>query len=133
MSELKLAMTATHILEKLSDEARREVLAYFSEGLPKAVQTPSTPPPESVRRRIPGRSDPDHVLELVTDFLKEHPEGVRLEKLRAETGQDKPDLVKAIKMGLETKRLTKTGEKRATTYFLPRPATGVGAVIRRQK
>ena len=129
-----VAVLQQSAIDKVASMPMGELMAFLGltpSTAPPAYVSESPPPPAPVARRRPGRSDPEQVLDLITAQLREHPEGIRLEKLRAETGQDKPDLVKAIKMGLEKKRLIKTGEKRATTYFLPRPGTGVGAVIRR--
>lgn len=127
MSDLKTALQATQLLSQLSPEARAEVFAYFNEV--SAIPRPAPPPPRPVAAPAPApapvpvrrvrTTGADEVLDAIEKALKRQPEGLKLDGLRGATGYENFDLVRAIRTGLEANRIIKTGEKRATTYFLP--------------
>jgi hypothetical protein len=49
--------------------------------------------------------------------VKKNPKGLRAEQIRAELGIDKREWMRPLEAALGSKKLTKKGEKRATTYF----------------
>jgi hypothetical protein len=49
--------------------------------------------------------------------VAKHGKGIRGEQLRKELGIAKNQWMKPLEMALASKKLRKTGEKRATTYF----------------
>ncbi|WP_394845142.1 hypothetical protein LZC95_49970 [Pendulispora brunnea] len=55
----------------------------------------------------------DNIIAL----LKNHPEGLRAEQIRAELNLDAKELPRPIKDLLAAKKLKTKGQKRATTYF----------------
>jgi hypothetical protein len=95
---------------------------------PKAVKaTPSG--------RLPRRSEADLKRDVSTlmAVLRQHPEGLGAESIRAATGADKRALPKTLEEAMKAGSITKTGEKRATKYFVagipaqPKKAAGPGS------
>jgi len=76
------------------------------------------PPPAGTHRRA-RRSGAEiaETVDSVVRVLRGRPEGLRAEQIRAELGLPAKALPRAIAEGLATRRLRKTGRKRATTYF----------------
>jgi hypothetical protein len=120
------------LLAKFGDMPFKEVMAFLNDT--PAPVAPAPAPAKATRRPRTKPEDVDKVLDSIVELLKEHPSGLRLEGLRENTKLENAVLSKAIHRGLEQKRLTKTGERRTTTYMLvvERPTSGVGAVIRRK-
>ncbi len=56
-------------------------------------------------------------LELVVLLLRGQPGGMGAEHLRKKLGVSKPEITRALKQGLESKKIVSKGERRATTYF----------------
>ncbi len=73
-------------------------------------------------RRIPGRlprrsaADIGKTLDQIVGLVKKKP-GLRAEQIRVELALDVRELPRVLKEGLDKKRLSKKGEKRATEYF----------------
>ncbi len=57
------------------------------------------------------------MVEDISALLARHPEGLRAEQIRAELGVQAKELPRPLADGLTEGRLSKTGQKRATTYF----------------
>ncbi len=53
----------------------------------------------------------------IVSLLKANPTGLRAEEIRAKLGLQAKELPRPLKEGLEAGSLSKTGQKRATTYF----------------
>lgn len=72
------------------------------------------------RGRLPRRSagDIERVVERIVGLLKKHPGGLRAEQIRDELGLDAKELPRPLKEALDTGSLQKSGQKRATTYFV---------------
>ena len=66
-------------------------------------------------RRSP--EDIDKVVALVVGALKKAKGGLRSEQLQKELGISKKEIVRPIEQALVAKKITKKGQKRATTYF----------------
>jgi hypothetical protein len=64
-----------------------------------------------------GGSTQAKTLELVVLLLRGQPGGMRAEHLRKKLGVSKPEIARALKQGLESKKIVSKGERRATTYF----------------
>jgi hypothetical protein len=66
------------------------------------------------------------VLERIESLLSKSPRGLRAEEIRQQLGMQSKELPRPLKEGVEAGRLTKSGQKRATTYFVKgaRPAAG---------
>jgi hypothetical protein len=72
------------------------------------------------RGRLPRRSAGDiaHVVEKIVSLLKQHTGGLRAEQIREKLSLQAKELPRPLKEALDTGRLSKSGQKRATTYFL---------------
>jgi len=70
--------------------------------------------------RLPRRSAEDigRVLERIAGLLRAAPKGLRAEEIRQRLNLLSKELPRPLKEGLATGRLGKSGNKRATTYFL---------------
>jgi hypothetical protein len=93
-------------------------------GRPRTSATPRGAAPGRVARGTGGRrrvrrsaSDIAAVAERIVTFVAKHNKGVRGEQIRKELGIAKNAWMKPLGMALASKKLRKTGKKRATTYF----------------
>jgi hypothetical protein len=67
-----------------------------------------------------GRRSPTEIASMVdsiVSLLQKHPDGLRAEQIREALGCEAKELPRPLADGVEAGRLTKTGQKRATTYF----------------
>jgi hypothetical protein len=67
-----------------------------------------------------SRRSPDDIAavsERIVALVKTKREGLRAEQIRAELGIAKNEWMRPLDLALASKKLTKKGEKRATTYF----------------
>ncbi len=62
-------------------------------------------------------SDIAHVEGVIVAKLREHRAGLRSEQLQKVLKLSKAEIVRPIASALAAKKIVKTGEKRATTYF----------------
>ena len=71
------------------------------------------------RGRLGRRSASDigAVVERIVALLGQNPKGLRAEEIRAKLGLDAKELPRPIADALAAKKISKQGEKRATTYF----------------
>jgi hypothetical protein len=58
------------------------------------------------------------VIEQIVSLLKSNPGGLRAEQIREELGLQAKELPRPLKEALDSGRLGKSGQKRATTYFV---------------
>jgi hypothetical protein len=70
--------------------------------------------------RLPRRSAADigQVLDRIAGLLRGSPKGLRAEQIRQRLNLLSKELPRPLKEGLASGRLGKSGNKRATTYFL---------------
>ena len=57
------------------------------------------------------------MVENIVSLLGKHPGGLRAEQIRDALGCQAKELPRPLADGLSEGRITKTGQKRATTYF----------------
>ena len=71
-----------------------------------------------LRGRLGRRTAADiaSTLDKIVSVLAQHPEGLRAEQIRAALQLDRREMPKPVAEGLKRGVLTKTGNKRATTY-----------------
>lgn len=87
-------------------------------------RTPSGRPapmaPTKKGGRLPRRSLKDIATTLgsIRSLLSQHPQGLRAEQIRAELNLDSREMARPLTAGLRSGALKKTGQKRATTYFV---------------
>jgi hypothetical protein len=90
-------------------------------GRPPSKRVPGRPPAAaSASKRLARRSAMDiaAVTDGIVSLVKKHDKGLRAEQIRAELGIAKKEWARPLEAALASKRLTKKGEKRATTYFV---------------
>ncbi len=68
--------------------------------------------------RLKRRSSEDigQVLDQIVTLVKKNKDGLRAEQIRVELGLQAKELPRVLKEGLASKRLRKSGQKRATVY-----------------
>lgn len=105
-------------------DAMRALAAFGASPSPKARSTAT-----NGAGRLPRRSmaDLEDILDQVVAALKDAPKGLRAEQLRAKLGMTTKEVPRVLQLGLETMRLIKAGNKRATTYLLPGAAPPIPA------
>jgi hypothetical protein len=85
--------------------------------------TASAPAKGGKRAGRPGRlgrrsvADIGRMVDDVEALLQQHPDGLRAEQIRSALGVQAKELPRPLADGLAEGRLSKTGQKRATTYF----------------
>jgi hypothetical protein len=69
---------------------------------------------------LPRRSANDiaQVVERIVALLRQSSKGLRAEQIRQKLGLQAKELPRPLKEALDSGRLSKSGQKRATTYFL---------------
>jgi hypothetical protein len=84
-----------------------------------------------LRRRSLG--DIAQVVETIVGLLKQSPAGLRAEQIRERLGLLAKELPRPLKEALSSGKVSKSGQKRATTYFHREgaPAAGVGGRSRK--
>jgi hypothetical protein len=125
------------------NETNRKLAEAFAEGVLDAIRnatleeiigtrespTTSRTQPSAkrplARRGRPGRPPSPSIAAAIADVtkrmigvLQKHPNGLRAERLRAELGIPREKMTAAVHAALESKQITKRGERRATTYLL---------------
>jgi hypothetical protein len=102
------------------DELVTESSGTSSRGAPRTVER--APVARSRRRggRLPRRSEGDiaNVIEQIAGLLRQRKGGLRAEQIREELGLLAKELPRPLKEGLDVGRFHKSGQKRATTYFI---------------
>jgi hypothetical protein len=98
-----------------------------SRGAARKVSSPSapsTPAPAAGRRRRGGRlarrsaGDIAGVVDRIVGLLEASPKGLRAEQIRQKLGFQSKELPRPLKEAVDAGRLGKSGQKRATTYFV---------------
>jgi hypothetical protein len=125
---------ASRVLDAIRDSSLEELLAQSSASGRMASRPAANH--GQYRGRLARRSAGDiaGVIEQVVALLRRHPGGLRAEQIRAELDLEAKELPRPLKEGLEAGRFNKSGEKRATTYFVKGPkAPGRGGAPRGRK
>ncbi|HLK40099.1 MAG TPA: hypothetical protein VKU41_25260 [Polyangiaceae bacterium] len=132
LSDLASSFAAS-VLDAIRGASLEDLLAQSSgRGGRVAARVEADPAPAGARRRgrrLPRRSagDIEQVIEGIVSLLKQHPHGLRAEQLRDKLGLQAKELPRPLKEGLDGGRLSKVGQKRATTYFAKGAGAGVAA------
>jgi hypothetical protein len=119
-----LAQTfAAGVLEAIRSSSLEEILGETSgakrgPGRPAGKRGPGRPPgPSSKRLARRSAKAIASVTTSIVALVKKHPKGLRAEQIRAELGIAKKEWMRPLGLALASKKLTKKGEKRSTTYF----------------
>ena len=93
--------------------------AKAAPGRPASKRGPGRPKGSTSSKRLARRSAKDiaKVADGIVSLVKKHKGGLRAEQIRAELGIAKKEWARPLEDALAPKKLTKKGEKRATTYF----------------
>jgi hypothetical protein len=114
---------AASVIQAIRTASLADVLAETSGPKRGPGRPPSKPgplrPAHFSSKRLARRSADDiaAMADTIVALVKKHPKGLRAEQIRAELGIDKREWMRPLDAALESKKLAKKGEKRATTYF----------------
>jgi hypothetical protein len=113
---------ANGVLEAVVSSPMEEILQASGGGKTSKVKFEAgttTKQPKVKGARLARRSDEDiaAVVEQLVELLKNNPDGMRAEQIREELGLEAKELPRPIADALSSKQITKSGDKRATTYF----------------
>ena len=117
---------AEQILDALRDMSLEEILSETGRrrdgggARPAPAARSAAPAPRKARGgRLARRSAQDiaKVVEQIVGLLKKNKSGLRAEQIRAALNLDARELPRPIDEALAAKKITKKGQKRATTYF----------------
>jgi hypothetical protein len=119
-----LAQTfAAHVLGAIRSASLEEILGQ-SPGAKRGPGRPAGPrgpgrPTKSGSKRLARRSAKDiaTVTESIVVLVRKHKAGLRAEQIRAQLGIAKREWMRPLEAALASRKLTKKGQKRATTYF----------------
>jgi hypothetical protein len=125
-------------LEELISSGGKVPPAVRSAGTASAIPRGAAAPAAGPRRRagrLSRRSSGDiaQAIDRIVGLLKENPGGLRAEQIRKKLGLQAKELPRPIKEGLEAGRFAKSGQKRATTYFVRGAARPEKAAPRRAR
>jgi hypothetical protein len=128
-------------IDELADVAGRGNAPRRSPGRPRAESSDSSATAAPARRgaaggrgrggRLGRRTQDDITLmvESIVDILAKNGGGLRSEQIRSALGVEAKELPRPLAEALSSGRVTKTGQKRATTYFA---GSGGGAAPKRR-
>ena len=92
-----------------------------SQANARGLLDPASPAPKLGRKgRLQRRSASDigQVVSRIVELLSGKPKGLRAEQIRAALGLSAKELPRPIAQALSAQQITKSGQKRATTYFV---------------
>jgi hypothetical protein len=72
------------------------------------------------------------MVDDIVTLLGKHPEGLRSEQIRAELDCQAKELPRPLADALEAGRISKSGQKRATTYFASADGAASGGGAKRR-
>jgi hypothetical protein len=112
------AIRGASLQELVSADGRSSPIARAPAAGPVAKAAAPAAPRASRSGRLKRRSSEDigKVLDDVVALVKKNRDGLRAEQIRAELSLQAKELPRVLKEGLGSKRLRKTGQKRATVY-----------------
>ena len=113
--EMQVAMTLEKTIESLAAEFATKVMAALRSSSLSELETPNVPATIRIKRRDGSVVHVARDVLALTGLLSTSA-GLRAEQIRAQLRWDKRKTTKAISMALAEKRVTKSGQKRATTY-----------------
>lgn len=119
----KLSDLSTVLVEAMLSAARSAPLDDLIAD-PRAGSEPPHRQPGATRPSKPSEQpspqaagDTAKLLNLVVLLLRGQRDGLRAEQIRRKLGVGKEDMSRVLKQGLATKKISRKGERRATTYF----------------
>ncbi|MCL2778384.1 MAG: hypothetical protein FWD73_10300 [Polyangiaceae bacterium] len=114
---------ANSIIEALRGASIDELLDVAHGGpRPRAREMgESVAPPRRVQGARRGRRTAGDIADMVdsiVELLQNNPNGLRSEQIREQLGVEAKELPRPLADAMEQNLITKTGQKRATTYFV---------------
>jgi hypothetical protein len=115
---------ASFVLDAIRGASLEDLLAESSGRVPRGTGSKRVSADGAPARRrggrLPRRSEGDiaKVVENIVGLLRQTPKGLRAEQIRQKLGLQAKELPRPLKEALDSGRLAKSGQKRATTYFL---------------
>jgi hypothetical protein len=131
LSELATGFAAS-VLDAIRGASLDELLMESSgspgRGAARSASRATAGAPRRRGGRLPRRSAGDiaEVIEQIVGLLKQRPTGLRAEQIREELGLQAKELPRPLKDALDAGLLGKSGQKRATTYFVKGAGGGKG-------
>lgn len=135
-----LAALRSASIDELTDVAGRGAPVRRGPGRPRSESSESTSGAGAAKRgggrgrggRLGRRTQNDisRMVESIVDVLAKSAGGLRSEQIRAALGVEAKELPRPLAEALSSGRVTKTGQKRATTYFAG--SGGAGAPPKRR-
>jgi hypothetical protein len=92
---------------------------------PSAAHAPRPRAAGRLARR--SSDDIEQVIGRIVGLLKQNPKGLRAEEIRSKLGLLSKEMPRPLKEALDSGRLGKSGQKRATTYFVKGGASAPAA------
>jgi hypothetical protein len=114
---------ATSVLEAIRGASLEDILAGSGGGKrgprPAASKAGGARAKAPASRRLSRRSPADisGLSEKIVTLVKGSKGGLRAEQIRAQLNIAKNEWMRPLELALSSKKLTKKGEKRATTYY----------------
>jgi hypothetical protein len=118
---------ASEVLDAIRGASLEDLVAASPVGGRRARPASAAGPMDTAARpargrrgRLPRRSMDDiaQVVERIVSLLEQNPEGLRAEQIREKLGLQAKELPRPLKESLDSGRVGKSGQKRATTYFV---------------
>lgn len=119
--EALAARFAESVIEALRTASLDEISSVTS-GATRARTRSAAAEPASRRRSAGGRlarrtaNDIQGMVQSIVDLVAKHPDGLRAEQIRAALNVEAKELPRPLAEAVSTGALTKSGQKRATTY-----------------
>jgi hypothetical protein len=146
LSELASSF-ANDVLRAIRGASIEDLLAESPAAARRAAPARAALPAPAPRARGPRRArggrlarrsagDIAQVVDRIVGLLRQSPRGLRAEQIRARLGLQSKEMPRPLKEAVDAGRLGKSGQKRATTYFLKGAAVaavGGGARKARRK
>ena len=115
---------ANDVLHAIRSASIEDLLAGQASHAHRVAPVRRAAAPATGRRRRGGRltrrsaRDIAGVVDRIIDLLKASPKGLRAEQIRQKLGFQSKELPRPLKEAVDAGRLGKSGQKRATTYFV---------------
>jgi hypothetical protein len=110
------AIRGASLHELVVSEGRGAPAARATAAAPTARALPAAKSTRTGRLKRRSSEDIGQVLDQVVALVKKNKEGLRAEQIRSELSLQAKELPRVLKEGLGSKRLRKSGQKRATVY-----------------
>ena len=110
------AIRSASLHELVAADGKVAPAARSASPSPVAKATVSTKTTRTGRLKRRSSEDIGQVLDQVVSLVKKNREGLRAEQIRTELNLQAKELPRVLKEGLSSKRLRKSGQKRATVY-----------------